>query len=130
MCVKHLEQFLNIDLLELVFEAQCDGLAKGDFLPCAIHSFVVTFVLIDILEEYQVLRKQVGTVQFELVFLFPCLANLEVENVASIFPNAWLLNTTRNSNALPYIIVREIHYKILLTFVKETNIQDVRGLAL
>ncbi|MEY4596241.1 MAG: hypothetical protein RLZZ506_657, partial [Bacteroidota bacterium] len=50
MCVKYLEQFLNIDHLELIFEVQCDSLAKSDFLPCAVYTFVVAFVLIDVLE--------------------------------------------------------------------------------
>jgi hypothetical protein len=52
MCVKHLEQFLNIGNLELVFEVQGDGLSKRDFLPSAIHTFVIAFVFVDVLEEH------------------------------------------------------------------------------
>jgi hypothetical protein len=52
MCVKELEQFLNIGALELVFEVECYGLTKCDFLPCAVCTFVVTLVFIDVLEEH------------------------------------------------------------------------------
>ena len=57
MCVKYLEQFLNIDHLELVFEVQSYSLAKSDFLPSAVYTFVVAFVLIDVLEEDQILSE-------------------------------------------------------------------------
>jgi hypothetical protein len=52
MCVKEKEQFLNIGALELVFEIQCYSLPKCDFLPCAVYTFVVALVFIDVLEEY------------------------------------------------------------------------------
>ena len=56
MCVKRLEQFLNIGALELVFEIECDGLSECDFLPGAVSTFVVALVFVDILEEHEVLR--------------------------------------------------------------------------
>ena len=52
MCVKRLEQFLNIGGLELVFEVEGNGLSECDFLPCAVYTFVVALVFIDILEEH------------------------------------------------------------------------------